>query len=817
MHILSFLNVNQIALRAKLGFERAIRTNRTSKVFATFDHLREKYEKFPTEKIGAQLSQLMGTTTSYEIVQSAMNGEFDNDYYLGNYADVSSATDNGYAHYSLFGWKEGRSPNPFFDCGFYRSCNPNMASSEFPLAHFVAAGKAIGAPTNPISDRFWFEGFIPTESEWNALRPAKIEADTEAVVVIPVFKGLQETLTAIYQALASRGDDRYCVLVLNDNSPDDAINRMLSKLADLGLFVYHASVINRGFVQTCNFAIEKFGENRDVVLLNSDAYVFPGWYSRLKKHASDERVATVTPLSNNATICSYPLTNRDNSLALECTPLQLDSMARTANAGLAIEAPTGVGFCLYIKRDAIAQIGLLDADAFKMGYGEENDFCMRALNKGYKNLVAGDVFVFHKGSVSFSTTKKENMRKGEVALERKHPNYMSLVRAHAAADPERYLRRRLDLERLANSLIGCTIFISHKLGGGVETYLRALRGSLKADKKPYVTLRVHDRHQVTIDTDGKLFLPNLADIDLRTESDLLISIVCRLAPEVLHVNSLAGLDWYWHRQLLTMIKASGVPYIYICHDYSPISHHSSLLRPDKVYIPNPTINERRAWLTMIDGECIDACHPDERLTSYGEFLATASRVEIPSQTAKTLLQREFPLVNFKLVPHTDHLPDVPMAQRQKVGGTTRIAVIGAISVHKGSDVIAALAADAKLRSLPLEYTIVGYSNNDNYLRSLDVTITGRYRDEQDALNIISKLKPDLVFIPSICAETYCYSLSFAIKLRIPPVVFNIGAQAERVSPLKWGTILPIELAYSPRQLSDALSDLDVDKLWGSRV
>jgi len=786
-------------------------------LWQAFNVLDAAYKANPSADIAAELSSMIGTSTDYAEVLAAMDSEFDHAHYLNSNSDVRSATSDGRTHYLLYGWKENRDPSAFFDSYFYSRRHPQLDPKVFQLSHFVQNGKDGGVPANAVSDRYWFIPTVPSFDEWQNVTPAKLSDRTKAVVVIPVYKGFEETMRAIYQALVARKEDEYSLLVVNDKGPDQELNRNLRALADKGLFDYHVNVVNRGFVQTCNYAINELTKNLDVVLLNSDAYVFPGWFGRLSAHANDSSVATVTPLSNNATICSYPLSDRDNRLSLECTPEQVDALAAVANKGAAVEAPTGVGFCFYMSRKVINKIGALDADAFKVGYGEENDFCMRALNHGYKNLVAGDVFVFHTGSVSFSAIKEENFNKGQQALTGKHPNYSSLVRSHVLADPERHLRRKLDVARLAAAFQGATIFVSHNWTGGINTYLAQERSKLDEQGHPHLTICVHDGYKVTIDADYKIFVPNLVDIDLRSDLALIESLFIAMQPRNFHVNSLAGLDWFWHKKLLELITGVGIPYRYICHDYSPISHNYQLLRPDNIYRHIPNIGERREWLGMVDtlgGS--DVCDPDERIATYTKFLQSADTVEVPSQAAKRILQAEFPDVTFLVVPHSDHLPDVEIAQRREPDGKIRVAIIGAVGPHKGSDVVAALAADAKYRGLELEYVLVGYSNNDGLLQSSGVEITGKYHTEMEAMTRLAEVKPDIVFIPSIWPETFCYTLSMALKLKIPPVVFDIGAQNERVSALSWGKAIPIKLAYDPCHLSEVFLRLELDTMWEAR-
>ena len=278
------------------------------------------------------------------------------------------------------------------------------------------------------TDSLWFVPTIPSDDDWNRLSPCKYTHLTRCVVVLPVYKGLDETLCSVFHALKSQISGSYSLLVINDCGPDEELNNKLQQLSEKGLFDYYCNKTNLGFVKTVNYAITNLSHNLDVILLNSDAFVFPGWFEKMIRYADqDESIATITPMSNNATICSYPFTNYDNNKDLEITPAQLNNLASEINKNLYVETPTGIGFCFYMRRTVIDKIGLLDDVHFKVGYGEENDFCMRALHAGFKNIIIGDVFVFHVGSVSFSATKSENMKRGANSLKLKHPNYNYLV------------------------------------------------------------------------------------------------------------------------------------------------------------------------------------------------------------------------------------------------------------------------------------------------------------------------------------------------------------------------------------------------------
>ena len=65
-----------------------------------------------------------------------------------------------------------------------------------------------------------------------------------------------------------------------------------------------------------------------------------------------------------------------------------------------IEIPTGVGFCMALNRACINKIGMFDT-VYGKGYGEENDWCCRAVKNGFVNVMITNLFVYHKHGASF--------------------------------------------------------------------------------------------------------------------------------------------------------------------------------------------------------------------------------------------------------------------------------------------------------------------------------------------------------------------------------------------------------------------------------
>jgi hypothetical protein len=69
------------------------------------------------------------------------NTFFDTSAYLAIHSDVAAAGINPLEHYNTWGWKEGRDPSGAFDTTSYLSAYPDVAAANInPLEHYLAYG-----------------------------------------------------------------------------------------------------------------------------------------------------------------------------------------------------------------------------------------------------------------------------------------------------------------------------------------------------------------------------------------------------------------------------------------------------------------------------------------------------------------------------------------------------------------------------------------------------------------------------------------------------------------------------------------------------
>jgi hypothetical protein len=114
------------------------------------------------------------------------------------------------------------------------------------------------------------------------------------------------------------------------------------------------------------------------------------------------------------------------------------------------------------------------------------------------------------------------------------------------------------------------------------------------------------------------------------------------------------------------------------------------------------------------------------------------------------------------------------------------------------------ARDAQERSLLLEFIVVGYTDIAGLTSEPNITVTGRY-DESGIFTLLQKHRIQTLFFPANLPETYSYTISWAIRARMLPVAFDIGAIAERMRALGYADLLiPLELGNAPARVNNFL-------------
>lgn len=255
-------------------------------------------------------------------------------------------------------------------------------------------------------------------------------------IVIPVYNAPEEVRDCITSVIRHTDLQRDRVLVIDDGSPDPAVAPMLDNFEGTPGITIIRNNPNIGYTKTINLGITKAGTD-DVVLLNSDTIVTPKWLEGLRATAyCQPKVATVTAMSDNAGAFSFPTFNETCRKPDHLSHEEYALMVLQSTQGcVPPEVPTGSGFCMFIRRALVEACGLFDHEGFPRGYGEENDFCMRAMKAGWVNLISPWSFVYHIRTASFKGEKAALVKAGVDVVTKRYPDYAQLVKtAFASAD-----------------------------------------------------------------------------------------------------------------------------------------------------------------------------------------------------------------------------------------------------------------------------------------------------------------------------------------------------------------------------------------------
>ncbi|SAK71670.1 polysaccharide pyruvyl transferase [Caballeronia fortuita] len=232
-------------------------------------------------------------------------------------------------------------------------------------------------------------------------------------IVIVTYNSAEVFALALDSLLRTACDSAFEIAVIDNASTpaqreasrrtfDDAVSRGLSG-------VYFQQEKNLGFSGGNNIGIEHFLADPSVThicLLNSDVIVTDRWLDYLIE-ADKDAIGPLTNASNNeqGIPVGYHLGDRNNlgagSAALDLPALdRFAKERREAWLGDVVESDFLSYYCVLFTRQVVEKLGLLDTRFFPGAY-EDDDYCLRTLEHGFKMFVARDVYIHHWGSASF--------------------------------------------------------------------------------------------------------------------------------------------------------------------------------------------------------------------------------------------------------------------------------------------------------------------------------------------------------------------------------------------------------------------------------
>lgn len=205
-------------------------------------------------------------------------------------------------------------------------------------------------------------------------------------------------------------------LIVVDDGSDNETHKFLKLFTKRFNAKFIRNETSKGYTCAANQGLKTATSNY-VVLLNSDTIVTRSWLEKLISCMdSTPNTGIVGPLSNAASWQTVPeiFDGGDwkvNTLPKNITLEMMAAIVEKSSAKAYISVPFINGFCFMIKRDVINKIGYLDEITFPMGYGEENDYCIRAHNAGFELRIVDDCYISHEKSKSFTHEKRKILSK----------------------------------------------------------------------------------------------------------------------------------------------------------------------------------------------------------------------------------------------------------------------------------------------------------------------------------------------------------------------------------------------------------------------
>lgn len=251
----------------------------------------------------------------------------------------------------------------------------------------------------------------------------------KASIVVLTYNNLERCTKKCIKTILEHTDLYINELIVVDNNSQDSTLHWLDEIKqqNLGKNIFLIrNEENLGYAKGNNIGITH-AKGEFIILLNNDTEVCENWLENLiTSFNNDEKIGIVAPLTNRIgslqqiSVPGLDASNWEASVKPYISSMK-DKFFYTSKVCF---------FCVCIPRRVIKEVGLLDPN-YERGNFEDDDYCRRVINNGYKIRVNEDLFIFHHGSLSFSGFNESEIEftnfKNQRYFEKKHSIVYSFV------------------------------------------------------------------------------------------------------------------------------------------------------------------------------------------------------------------------------------------------------------------------------------------------------------------------------------------------------------------------------------------------------
>lgn len=490
-------------------------------------------------------------------------------------------------------------------------------------------------------------------------------------IIIPIYNAygdLQICLQSIYQH-TEFVENR--LILINDKSSDDRITTYLDAQKRDNVIVIH-NERNRGFSYNINLGMAQ-SQDRDVILLNSDTIVTKGWVEKMVNCAySDSSIGTVTPLSNNATLCSVPNFCEENELPEGFNVDQVAAIVEGCSLKRYPRITVANGFCMLVKREVIQLIGNFDEITFGYGYGEENDFCNRAEQMGYIHVMCDDTYIYHSGTKSFASKEKAAyIKEHDRILNERYPQQMHNNAVYCRDNPNGWVGKNIAFHLNIWNGKKNILYLLHsdfREGssdniGGTQLHVKHLVQGLRGDMNIFVAARNRGYLQVTAYTNDneyvfKFYIGKEETFQLlrnRKLAEIFNTILAGFKINLVHVHHTrtTSLDIFYEADRL------GIPIIFTVHDFYFVCPNEKLLNVQGEVCAG-SMSGCKSCLKQTKGIYEKNDYLDMWRRQHRAVLGMCKYIITPSESAEEILGNVYPQYKDKIcvIGHGVGMPEI---------------------------------------------------------------------------------------------------------------------------------------------------------------
>ena len=615
-------------------------------------------------------------------------------------------------------------------------------------------------------------------------------------IIIPIDNVYEHLAACVDSVILCMNQHNQRIILLDNGSENKQIEKYLESVESEDILVVRDMAKSKA-LDTFNHEI-MLSEN-DVVLLNSDTIVTNNWIEKIQKCAyADEAIATVTPLSN---FLMFDFEDYwENTQDISTSIRDIAEVIEDISLKLYPDIPVTYGGCLYVKRAALNRIGFFNTKIFGCEFGGEVDFCFRAIEVGFRNVLCDDTFTYHADKAFFTSEgKKKLSEKHKRYLLENYPNQVKRAEEYEKFNMNHIIQdnvnARLKIEQILKKTKKTILYQVQSdfrpdatdSVGGTQLHVKDLVMGLQHQYNIVVVAREQTWLNVTLYSDNKevclkffideipIYMPFRSN-KFRKIYDQIISL---FHVGLIHIHHVYGLTL----ELYYAGKKAGIPIVTTLHDFYYLCPSIKMMDSSEqlcVYEDSP---ERCAICMKKMKNIIPSLNYIEIWRQeHLEVLRISETIVVPSDNTKSIIMHYYPLIEDKIQVIGHGLRRFKQKEKKLAERNTKtfnIAFLGSVgSKAKGADTIYQLIKHGSKEIHWYIFGVMGHCDlmmleQDNY------TKVGKY--ERESLpQLMEQYEIDLIAILPIWPETFCYTLSESILCGIPVIASDIGAISERV-------------------------------------